>query len=172
MPTTVDGDAGPFGTISSEIIGKLTKERWILAPTYLSRATEIGYIKLDHASPAILNGRATKGVKDKVIEIMSLLRTAAQSARRQGVQTRVNFDLQSYVDLLPHVMFQTPATRLHFSPQGPSIYQVAFDEHLKNVRPITLTQKDFFYPLFEVTPRERCAFFRNSLRIVKDAAKR
>jgi hypothetical protein len=77
--------------------------------------------------------------------------------------------LQSYVDLLPHVVFQTPATRSRLTPaQGPSVYQFRMDKQLKPMKPYSLTQKVFFDPLFAVIPRERSAFFRNSLRISKN----
>ncbi len=166
VPMIADSDAGPFGAISREIIQKFTQECWVLAPAYLSAATEVGYIKLDHASPAILNGRSSKAAKDKVIEIMSVLRAAAQVARRLQNHNRANFDLQLYVDLLPHIAFQTPATKSRSAPtQGPSIYKISIDEHLTNAKPQALTQQNFFHPLFEVIPRERSAFFRNSMRI-------
>ena len=114
------------------------------------------------------NGPA-KTAKDKVTETMSILRAAAQVARRRQIDGRPSFDLQPYVDLLRHVLFQTPATRSQSTPaQGPSVYKIHVDEQLTKARPQYLTQQQFFDPLFAVIPRERSAFFRNSLRISKE----
>lgn len=165
IPKISDCITGPFGAMSEKILKNFAQESWILTPEYLSPQCKVGYMRLDHASPAILNGPA-KATKDKVIEIMSILRAAAQTARRRGSDDHPSFDLQAYVDLLPRVIFQTPATRSHSAPaQGSSVYQVHIDEHLKSIKPLTLTPQHFFDPHFDVIPRERSAFFRNSLRI-------
>ncbi len=172
VPQTTDSDVGPFGAISLEILQQFEQEPWILAPAYLSEEQRVGYIELDHACPTILNGPA-KAAKDKVTETMSILRAAAQVARRRQIDGRPSFDLQPYVDLLRHVLFQTPATRSQSTPaQGPSVYKIHIDEQLTKARPQYLTQQQFFDPLFAVIPRERSAFFRNSLRISKEAGVR
>jgi hypothetical protein len=99
---------------------------------------------------------------------MSILRAAAHTAKKRQCDDQRSFDLQSYVDLLPHVVFQTPATRSYSTPaQGPSVYQFRMDKQLKPTKPYILTQQAFFDPLFDVIPRERSAFFRHSLRISK-----
>jgi hypothetical protein len=168
IPRRKNSHVGPFGAICHEILKYFEQESWVLAPGYLSADNEVGYMKLDHASPTILNGPA-KAAKDKVIEIMSILRAAAQSAKKRHGDNQPSFDLQPYVDLLPHVVFQTPATRSQSSPaQGPSVYQFRMDKQLKPTKPHILTQQAFFDPLFDVIPRERSAFFRNSLRISKN----
>jgi hypothetical protein len=98
IPRTDDCKTGPFGAISEQILKRFEQESWVLAPEYLSAQDEVGYMKLDHASPAILNGRA-KAAKDKVIETMSILRAAARAARRRRGYDHASFDLQPYVDL-------------------------------------------------------------------------
>jgi hypothetical protein len=167
IPRMKDCAVGPFGAISDEILKPFEQQSWVLVPEYLSEQDEVGFMKLDHASPAILNGQA-KAAKDKVIAIMSIFRAAAQAAKRRQRDDQPSFDLQHYVDLLPHVVFQTPATRSQSTPaQGPSVYQFRMDKQLKPTKPYILTQQAFFDPLFDVIPRERSAFFRNSLRISK-----
>src|SRR5262249_8171395 len=85
IPAWEDSAEGPFGAISREILGVLTEEAWILRPTYLSfESPSIGFMRLDHASPSVLNGRSTKGAKDKVRDIMSILRSAAHNVKRHG----------------------------------------------------------------------------------------
>lgn len=165
VPKRNDCSMGPFGAISEELLKHFTQDCWILAPEYISEQYEVGYLRLDHASPTILNGPA-KAIKDKVIEVMSILRAAAQAARRRRDGDHSSFDLRAYLDLLPHVMFQTPATRSKSVPaQGPSIYQIQMDDQLKRAAPLPMTQQQFYYPHFDVIPRERSAFFRNSLRL-------
>ena len=68
-------------------------------------------------------------------------------------------DPQSYINLLPRIIFQTPPTR--FSG-GPNYYK--FTKEIGG-KPVGVRQTDFYAPHFKEFPRERCAFFRNSLRV-------
>jgi hypothetical protein len=161
-PAWNDDPMGPFGTISTEIISAAVAEpAWILRPIYLSfkLANEIGFMRLDHASAPILNGRPAKGAMEKVRDIMSILRLAAQSVKKNHKDSQADFDLQTYVNLLPHIVFQTPATKLS---AGPNYYKFAKESP---VRPLQVTQAEFYNPHFTDFPRERCPFFRNSLRV-------
>jgi hypothetical protein len=177
VPAWEDGDLGPFGAISSQIIDVAAKERsWILRPTYLSSdSVRIGYMRLDHASPAILNGRPAMGAKDKVRAIMGVLRTAVLSVKGMDLSSQAHFDLQSYLDLLPRIMFQTPATKapnarlgapaessVPATGQGSNYFKFGIESGVKLV---PVTSRDFYTPHFKIIPRERCAFFRNSLRV-------
>jgi hypothetical protein len=162
-PAWEDDELGPFGTISTEIISAAAAEpaAWILRPTYLSFnvAKGVGYMRLDHASAIIMSGRSTKGAMEKVRDIMSILRVATQGVKKKHNGSQAHSDLQSYVDLLPHVAFQTPTTKWS---GGPNYYKFEKDSP---GRPQPLAQADFYAPHFADFPRERCPFFRNSLRV-------
>jgi hypothetical protein len=162
-PAKKDDELGPFGTISTEIISAAATEpaAWILRPTYLSfnLAEGVGYMRLDHACATISNGRSAKGAMEKVRDIMSILRVATQGVKKKHNNSQAHLDLQSYVDLLPHIAFQTPATKWS---GGPNFYKFEKDNP---GRPQPVTQADFYVPHFSDFPRERCPFFRNSVRV-------
>ena len=159
VPVVEDTDAGPFEAISSKVVAKMSDDSpWILVPTYLSNETEVGFVKLDHATPGLQNGGSAQGARDRIIEIVRLLRAAAHKRSRSDNED--DYDLKSYVNLLRHLMFQSPPTN-----QGSAIYNVTIDEQLAQARIGELTPQDFYGNLFAVIPRERCAFFRNSIRI-------
>ncbi len=158
VPVFEDTVAGPFGAISSQLVSKMMDEPpWILIPTYLSEQTPVGFVKLEHVTPNLQNGGATQGgARDKIVEIARMLRAAAY--RRSGSDD--DCDLQSYVDLLHHLVFQSPPTS-----QGSTIYDIVIDPQLVQARVRELTPNDFYSNLFTKIPRERCAFFRSSIRI-------
>jgi len=155
VPVDADTPVGPFGAISSHVIAKMFDgPPCILIPTYLSEDTKIGFVKLDHATPALLSSGATSGARDKIVGIIRMLRAAAQRRARSDKE----YGLKSYVDLLSHLMFQSPPAK-----KSSKFYNVTIDERLANVRTAQLTPQDFYGGLFAVIPRERCAFFRNSI---------
>lgn len=162
VPMRSDGPAGPFGAISQEIIGAATSENWVLAPCYLEADVRVGYLKLEHVAPPILDAGTSKGMKDKVTEMMSILRSAAQ---KEANAKRAKFEIASYVRLLDRMMFQTPNTRAGSTDNGPSVYRIMLDERFSNVKSLPMTPKEFYAPLFSTLPNERCPFFRNAVRL-------
>ncbi len=166
VPMRMDGLAGPFGAISREIIGAVTPENWILAPAYLEGGSTVGYLKLEHAAPPIMDSGSAKGMKDKVIEMISILRSAAQ---KEANSKRTRLEIDVYLRMLERMMFQTPSTRAGAADNGPSVHQFVLDEKLISVKTIPMTLKDFYTPLFSTLPNERCAFFRNSIRLELEA---
>ncbi len=167
VPMRKDGPAGPFGAISQKIIGAVTPENWVLAPCYLEGDASVGYLKLEHAAPPILDAGSAKGMKDKVTEMISILRSAAQ---KEANSKRTRLEIAYYVRMLERMMFQTPSTRAGSADNGPSVHRIVLDEKLTSVKTIPMTQKDFYAPLFSTLPNERCAFFRNSVRLELAAA--
>ena len=176
VPVWEDDNLGPFGKISTRIIEVAARERtWILRPTYLSsESIASGYIRLDHASLGILKGRSAMGTKDKVRAIMRNLRAAAQRVKamhNNGLAEAV----EAYTSLLPHIMFQTPATKSNWerppaladasvpaTGQGSHYFKCSIKPGVKLV---SFASRDFYAPHFKSIPRERCAFFRNSLLV-------
>ncbi|MDX2263894.1 MAG: hypothetical protein NW215_02835 [Hyphomicrobiales bacterium] len=155
-------DAGPFQAISETIIGAVTPESWILAPAYLNEQNPVGYMKLEHAASALMDGGGSKGMKDKVLEMMSILRSAAQ---KEANARHARFEVAAYAGLVEKLMFQTPSTRLGAPDTKPSVYRITFDDRMMLARPIALTPQDFYAPLFTTLPKERCPFFRNAVRV-------
>jgi hypothetical protein len=169
VPSWKDDNLGPFGAISAQVlepvvgrVGRDGADVGILHPCYLSSVSSgTGYMRLDHASPTILGGRAAMAALDKVREIVSLLRLAARNVKGMPQNRKADFDLQYYIDLLQHVTFQTPPTR--YSSHGPNFFKFTAENM---GRPVQLTAKEFYAPYFlDDMPRERSAFFRNSFRI-------
>ena len=109
------------------------------------------------------------GAQDKVREIMTILRKAAHGLKRMHADSQADFDLQSYINLLHRLIFQTPSTKASQAAasgqgagQGASYFRFAAEAGMK---PMPVTSKEFYAPHFVSIPRERCAFFRNSIRL-------
>ena len=162
VPLTTNHKSGPFGEIADQILSVVTDQRCVLCPTYLAKGARIGYLKLEQLVPAILAARtAGGGIKDRVLEMMNVLKLADQKERRDKVS---NGEIGTYVELLNHITFQSPSGGAGVSGR-PSIYMVSFDQRTSSVSPREFELAEFYKPHFPKPPNERCAFFRSSVRI-------
>lgn len=155
---------GPFQDIADRILTHVTEENWILRPAYLSETLPIGYLKLEQVVPTALSSRGSGSVKDRVIHMMSVLRSAVVKENRAKHPSQ---EIISYMELLKRITFQTPSTKSTKNTK-PSVYKIDFGGKLRHVTATELTQADFYSPLFAAMPSERCPFFRHALRIDAD----
>lgn len=165
IPARENSIFGPFRDIAERVLSHVTEENWILQPAYLSETSPTGYLKLEQVVPSTLNSRGSGSVKDRVIHMMSVLRSAIVKENRAKHPSE---EITSYLDILQRVMFQTPGTKSNQNT-GPSVYRIHFGGKLKQVVQTELTQTDFYSSLFAAMPSERCAFFRHALRIDANA---
>jgi hypothetical protein len=161
IPLAENSSSGPFGDIAEKILSHITKQSWVLSPAYLSDTVKSGYLKLEHLVPAILAPRSEGGIKDRVLELMNVLRLAVRNKARAGDRDE---EMTFYTECLNNIMFQTPAAGSGVE-RRPSIYMVRFDPRRLSAEPKDFSADDFYSPQFRVHPNERCAFFRSSVKI-------
>ncbi len=165
IPTREDTELGPFAKLSSEILQHVSEHNSILCPGYLSDELNVGYLKLEHLNPTIVDGSGQGGIAKKVEQIISIIR----SALRKGAQSDdLAPILEKNRDIFQYIMFRTPASGPG-NGAGQSIFKIEFTKNYLNNDPKQLDAEAFFAPYFEenTLPNERCAFFKNSVRFQK-----
>jgi len=164
VPLAVNSEGGPFGDIANEILGHVTEQKSVLCPSYLRSAglgehnATVGYLKLAHAAPHIASRRITGSAKERVVEMMNVLRLAIQREREESAEANL---IERYLHVLNHITFRTP----NVGGGKPVTYKVRIDPQTSVATPEDVAPSTFYDDVFDVPPNERCAFFLSSVRI-------
>jgi len=164
VPLAHNSANGPFGDIAEQILGHVTDQKSVLCPSYLSSAgaaeqnARVGYLKLSHAATHIASRRVKGSAKERVLEMMNVLRLAVQREREDGSGTHL---IERYMDVLNHMTFRTPDV----GGGKPVTYKVHIDPQTSVATAEDIDPGTFYSGVFDVPPNERCAFFLSSVRI-------
>jgi len=164
VPLAENSVNGPFGDIAEQILGYVTEQPSVLCPSYLSRAgtrehnARVGYLKLTHAAPHTASRRLKSSAKERVLEVMNVLRLAVQREREDITTTNL---IERYMDVLNHITFRTPDV----GGGKPVTYKVHIDPQTSVATPEEVDPGRFYDDVFDPPPNERCAFFLTSVRI-------
>jgi hypothetical protein len=169
VPLSQNSANGPFGDIAERILAHITEHKSVLCPAYLSSTgagdqnAMVGYLKVAHAAPHIALRRNKGSHKERVVEMMNVLRLAVQREREDGGGTYL---IERYMDVLKHVTFRTPEV----GGGKPAIYRVRIDPQTSVAAAEDVDPDTFYRGVFTTPPNERCAFFLNSVRIDRTKA--
>ncbi len=164
VPLAENSVNGPFGDIAEQILGHITEQNAVLCPSYLSSPgagkdnAKVGYLKLAHAAPHIASRHIKGSAKERVLEMMNVLRLAVQRERAES--RGANF-IERYLDVLNHITFRTPDV----GGGKPVTYKVHIDPQTSVATAEDVDPATFFDDIFASPPNERCAFFLSSVRI-------
>lgn len=163
-PLAENSANGPFGDIAEQILGHITEQNAVLCPSYLSspgagaQNAKVGYLKLAHAAPHIASRHIKGSAKERVLEMMNVLRLAVQREREEGRGTNL---IERYMDVLNHVTFRTPDV----GGGKPVTYKVHIDPQTSVATAEDVDPDTFYGGVFAEPPNERCSFFLTSVRI-------
>lgn len=169
VPLAENSANGPFGDIAEQILGHITEQNAVLCPTYLSspgagaQNPRVGYLKLAHGAPHIASRQIKGSAKERVLEMMNVLRLAVQREREEGRGTNL---IERYMDVLNHITFRTPDV----GGGRPVTYKVHIDPQTAVATAEDVDPETFYGGVFADPPNERCSFFLTSVRIDQSKA--
>jgi len=167
VPTDMDDELGPFGTIIKRFVNPVLDCDSILRPTYLSSMQPVGYLKLSHIAPVLFASQIEKNLD----LTMRLIRNAA--AKAIEVHNNTAEHALGWPAMFRELTFRHPPGKAE--EKAPRVVRFKPPNHAVAARRPAydredITETEFFSCYRNQLPRQRCEFFTGSFRIIADNA--